>query len=98
MRASRGTLTEPGRDSPYRTRMAAESLRLFREMRDGRHPDGAHVLRARIDMRSPNMNLRDPVMYRIRHAHHHRTADNWGIYPTYDRAHDTSDCIEGVTH
>jgi len=98
MRATRGTLTEPGRDSPYRNRTAAESLRLFREMRDGRHADGAHVLRAKIDMRSPNMNLRDPVMYRIRHAHHHRTGDKWCIYPTYDWAHGTSDCIEGVTH
>jgi glutaminyl-tRNA synthetase len=98
MRASRGTLTEPGRDSPYRTRTPAESLRLFREMRGGKHADGAHVLRARIDMRSPNMNLRDPVMYRIRHAHHHRTGDKWCIYPTYDWAHGTSDCIEGITH
>jgi glutaminyl-tRNA synthetase len=98
IRASRGTLTEPGRDSPYRTRTAAESLRLFREMRGGKHADGAHVLRARIDMRSPNMNLRDPVMYRIRHAHHHRTGDSWCIYPTYDWAHGTSDCIEGITH
>jgi glutaminyl-tRNA synthetase len=98
MRASRGTLTEPGRDSPYRTRVAAESLRLFREMREGKHADGAHVLRARIDMRSPNLNLRDPAMYRIRHAHHHRTGDRWCIYPTYDWAHGTSDCIEGVTH
>ncbi|HET7364996.1 MAG TPA: glutamine--tRNA ligase/YqeY domain fusion protein [Burkholderiales bacterium] len=98
MRASRGTLTEPGRDSPYRTRTTAESLRLFREMRDGKHADGAHVLRARIDMRSPNMNLRDPAMYRIRHAHHHRTGDKWCIYPTYDWAHGLSDCIEGVTH
>jgi len=98
IRASRGTLTEPGRDSPYRTRTPAESLRLFREMRGGKHADGAHVLRARIDMRSPNMNLRDPVMYRIRHAHHHRTGDKWCIYPTYDWAHGTSDCIEGITH
>ena len=96
--ANRGTLTEPGRDSPYRNRPAAESLRLLREMRDGKHPDGAHVLRAKIDMRSPNMNLRDPVMYRIRHAHHHRTGEKWCIYPTYDWAHGTSDCIEGVTH
>ena len=98
MRTSRGTLTEPGRDSPYRTRTPAESLRLFREMRDGKHADGAHVLRARIDMRSPNMNLRDPAMYRIRHAQHHRTGDKWCIYPTYDWAHGLSDCIEGVTH
>jgi glutaminyl-tRNA synthetase len=96
--ASRGTLTEPGRDSPYRNRGAAESLRLLREMRDGKHPDGSHVLRAKIDMRSPNMNLRDPVMYRIRHAYHHRTGSKWCIYPTYDWAHGLSDCIEGVTH
>jgi len=98
MRASRGTLTEPGRDSPYRNRSAAESAKLLGEMRDGKHPDGSHVLRAKIDMRSPNINLRDPVMYRIRHAHHHRTGDKWCIYPTYDWAHGTSDCIEGVTH
>ncbi|MFN2645496.1 MAG: glutamine--tRNA ligase/YqeY domain fusion protein [Burkholderiales bacterium] len=98
MRASRGTLTEPGRDSPYRTRMVSENLRLFREMREGKHADGTHVLRAKIDMRSPNLNLRDPVMYRIRHAHHHRTGDNWCLYPTYDWAHGLSDCIERVTH
>jgi glutaminyl-tRNA synthetase len=98
MRATRGTLTEPGRDSPYRTRMPSENLKLLREMREGRHPDGAHVLRAKIDMRSANLNLRDPVMYRIRHAHHHRTGDQWCIYPTYDWAHGLSDCIEGVTH
>ena len=98
MRATRGTLTEPGKDSPYRTRSAAESVRLLREMRDGKHPDGTHVLRAKIDMRSPNINLRDPVMYRIRHAHHHRTGGKWCIYPTYDWAHGLSDCIEGVTH
>ena len=96
--ANRGTLTEPGRDSAYRNRAAAESRRLLAEMRDGKHADGAHVLRAKIDMRSPNMNLRDPVMYRIRHAHHHRTGDKWCIYPTYDWAHGLSDCIEGVTH
>ncbi|HYR33954.1 MAG TPA: glutamate--tRNA ligase family protein, partial [Burkholderiales bacterium] len=98
IRAARGTLTEPGRDSPYRSRSAAENLRLLREMREGKHPDGSHVLRAKIDMRSPNMNMRDPVMYRIRHAHHHRTGDKWCIYPTYDWAHGTSDCIEGITH
>jgi glutaminyl-tRNA synthetase len=98
IRANRGTLTEPGRDSPYRARSALENLRLFREMGAGKHPDGAHVLRAKIDMRSPNINLRDPVMYRIRHAHHHRTGDKWCIYPTYDWAHGTSDCIEHVTH
>ena len=98
MRATRGTLTEPGKDSPFRNRSAEESLRLFAEMRDGKHPDGSHVLRAKIDMRAANINLRDPVMYRIRHAHHHRTGDKWCIYPTYDWAHGLSDCIEGVTH
>jgi glutaminyl-tRNA synthetase len=98
MRATRGTLTEPGKDSPYRARSAQESLELFAQMRDGKHPDGSHVLRAKIDMRSPNINLRDPVMYRIRHTHHHRTGDRWCIYPTYDWAHGLSDCIEGVTH
>ncbi|HEY5900327.1 MAG TPA: glutamine--tRNA ligase/YqeY domain fusion protein [Burkholderiales bacterium] len=98
MRRSRGTLTEPGANSPFRDRAIEENARLFREMRDGRHADGAHVLRAKIDMRAPNLNLRDPVMYRIRHAHHHRTGDKWCIYPTYDWAHGLSDCIEGVTH
>src|SRR3954464_110174 len=98
MRASRGTLTEPGRDSPSRNRTVAENQRLFREMREGKHADGTHVLRAEIDWPSPNTTLRDPVMYRIRHAHHHRTGDKWCIYPTYDWAHGTSDCIEGVTH
>src|SRR6185436_11975750 len=98
IRANRGTLTEPGKDSPYRERSSQESLKLFSEMRDGKHADGAHVVRAKIDMRSPNMNLRDPVMYRIRHAQHHRTGDKWCIYPTYDWAHGLSDCIEGITH
>jgi len=95
---NRGTLTEPGKDSRYRNRPVSESLLLLREMREGKHADGSHVLRAKIDMRSPNMNLRDPVMYRIRHAHHHRTGDKWCIYPTYDWAHGLSDCIENVTH
>ena len=95
---NRGTLTEPGKDSRYRHRPVSESLLLLREMREGKHPDGSHVLRAKIDMRSPNMNLRDPVMYRIRHAHHHRTGGSWCIYPTYDWAHGLSDCIENVTH
>ncbi|MBV9360287.1 MAG: glutamine--tRNA ligase, partial [Betaproteobacteria bacterium] len=95
---NRGTLTQPGKDSRYRNRPVSESLLLLREMREGKHPDGSHVLRAKIDMRSPNMNLRDPVMYRIRHAHHHRTGDKWCIYPTYDWAHGLSDCIENVTH
>jgi len=98
IRAQRGTLTSPGIDSPYRNRSAAESLRLFEEMKAGKHADGALVLRAKIDMRSPNINLRDPVMYRIRHAEHHRTGAKWCIYPTYDWAHGTSDCIEGITH
>ena len=98
MRASRGTLTEPGRDSPWRKRGIAENLELLRAMRDGKFKDGAHVLRAKIDMRSPNINMRDPVMYRIRHAHHHRTGDQWRIYPTYDWAHGLSDCIERVSH
>jgi glutaminyl-tRNA synthetase len=98
IRANRGTLTESGKNSPFRERPAAESLRLFEEMKQGRHADGTHVVRAKIDMRSPNMNLRDPVMYRIRHAEHHRTGSEWCIYPTYDWAHGLSDCIEGISH
>jgi glutaminyl-tRNA synthetase len=98
MRAGRGSFTEPGRDSPYRGRPAAESLRLFREMREGRHPDGAHVLRARIDMASPNINLRDPVIYRIRRAAHHRTGERWCIYPLYTYAHPIEDAVERITH
>jgi glutaminyl-tRNA synthetase len=98
MRTYRGTLTEPGRPSPYRERPAAESRDLFRRMRAGEFPDGAHVLRARIDMASPNLNMRDPVLYRIRRATHHRTGDAWCIYPMYDFAHPLSDAIEGITH
>jgi glutaminyl-tRNA synthetase len=98
IRAYRGTLTEPGRNSPYRDRSADESLDLFRRMRNAEFPDGAHVLRARIDMASPNMNMRDPTLYRIRHATHHRTGDAWCLYPTYDYAHPISDAIEGITH
>ncbi|HVB49685.1 MAG TPA: glutamine--tRNA ligase/YqeY domain fusion protein [Burkholderiales bacterium] len=98
MREYRGTLTEHGRHSPYRERPAADSMRLLREMREGRHPDGAHVLRAKIDMTSGNINLRDPVMYRIRHAAHHRTGTRWCIYPTYDWAHGVSDALENITH
>ena len=98
IRANRGTLTEPGRDSPWRKRGVEDNLELFRDMRADKFEDGTHVLRAKIDMRSPNINLRDPVMYRIRHAHHHRTGDRWCIYPTYDWAHGLSDCIEGITH
>jgi glutaminyl-tRNA synthetase len=98
MRAARGTLTEPGRDSPYRNRTPAENLDLFRRMRAGEFPNGACVLRAKIDMASGNMNLRDPVLYRILHAEHPRTGGQWCIYPTYDYAHGQSDAIEGVTH
>ncbi len=98
MAAARGSFTEPGKDSPWRGRTVEENLALFRDMRAGKFPDGAHALRAKIDMRSPNINLRDPVMYRIRHAHHHRTGDRWCIYPTYDWAHGLSDAVERVTH
>ncbi|MGE0259194.1 MAG: glutamine--tRNA ligase/YqeY domain fusion protein [Alphaproteobacteria bacterium] len=98
IRAARGTLTEPGRDSPYRDRAPAENLDLFRRMRAGDFPNGARVLRAKIDMASGNMNLRDPVLYRILHAAHPRTGAKWRIYPTYDFAHGQSDAIEGVTH
>ena len=98
IRDYRGTLTQPGRNSPYRDRPAEESLTLFGRMRAGEFPDGAHVLRARIDMASGNINMRDPTLYRIRHATHHRTGDAWKIYPTYDYAHPISDAIEGITH
>ena len=94
----RGTLTEAGRNSPHRTRDVEENLALFGQMRAGACPDGAHVLRAKIDMASPNINMRDPTLYRIRHVTHHRTGDAWCIYPTYDFAHPLSDAIEGVTH
>ncbi len=94
----RGTLTGPGRNSPHRERDVTENLDLFRRMRAGEFADGAHVLRAKIDMAAPNMNMRDPTLYRIRHATHHRTGDAWCIYPTYDYAHPISDAIEGVTH
>jgi glutaminyl-tRNA synthetase len=98
IREHRGTLTEPGRDSPWRDRPAAESLDLFERMRRGEFANGARVLRARIDMASPNINLRDPVLYRIVHAVHPRTSDAWCVYPTYDFAHGQSDAIEGITH
>jgi glutaminyl-tRNA synthetase len=98
MRASRGTLTEPGKNSPYRDRTVEESLDLFRRMRAGEFPNGARVLRAKIDMASGNINLRDPVLYRILHASHPRTGTQWCIYPSYDYAHGQSDAIEGVTH
>jgi len=97
-RRHRGTFTEAGTESPYRTRSVEENLDLFRRMRAGEFPDGAHVLRAKIDMASPNINLRDPVLYRIRHARHYRTGDAWCIYPSYDYAHPLSDAIEGITH
>ena len=98
IRAGRGTLTQPGQNSPFRDRPSTKSLQLFKEMREGRHPDGSLVLRAKIDMASPNMNMRDPVLYRIRHAHHHRTGNTWCIYPLYDFAHPLSDAIEGISH
>ncbi len=98
MRRNRGTLTEPGRPSPWRERPAAESLARFREMRDGRHADGSMVLRAKIDMASPNINLRDPAIYRIRRAAHHRTGDAWCIYPMYTYAHPVEDALERITH
>jgi len=98
MREYRGTLTTPGKDSPYRNRSIDESLDLFSRMKQGEFKDGSRVLRARIDMSSPNMNMRDPVMYRILHAEHHRTGSKWCIYPTYDWAHGLEDSIESVTH
>ncbi len=98
MREHRGTLTEPGRNSPYRDRTTEENLDLFRRMRAGEYPDGTHVLRARIDMASPNINMRDPTLYRIRHDDHHRTGNAWCIYPSYDYAHPISDALEGITH
>ncbi|MFM1787537.1 MAG: hypothetical protein RLZZ166_4 [Pseudomonadota bacterium] len=98
MRARRGTLTQAGQNSPYRDRSIDENLDLFRRMKAGEFPDGAHILRAKINMASPNMNLRDPVLYRIRHTEHHRTGKTWCIYPLYDYAHPLSDAIEGITH
>jgi glutaminyl-tRNA synthetase len=96
--AMKGTPTEPGRESPYRNRSAAENLELFKQMREGKFKDGEKVLRAKVDMSAPNMHMRDPIIYRIRHAHHHRTGDTWCIYPMYDFAHGQSDSIEQVTH
>lgn len=98
MKEYRGTLTEPGKESPYRDRSVEENLRLFEEMREGKYADGEKVLRAKIDMASPNMNMRDPVIYRIAHATHHRTGDKWCIYPMYDFAHPLEDAVEGITH
>ncbi len=98
IRLYRGTLTEPGRESPHRTRSVEDNLRLFSRMRAGEFEEGAHVLRAKINMASPNINLRDPTLYRIRRAPHHRTGAAWAIYPTYDFAHPLSDALEGITH
>jgi glutaminyl-tRNA synthetase len=98
VRAHRGTLSEPGKNSPYRNRTVEENLDLFERMEQGEFPDGARTLRAKIDMASPNINLRDPVMYRIKHAEHHRSGDRWCIYPSYDYTHGQSDSIEGITH
>jgi glutaminyl-tRNA synthetase len=98
VRATRGSLTEHGVESPYRSRSVDENLELFREMRDGKHPDGSHLLRAKIDMKSPNINMRDPALYRIKHAEHHRTGDKWSIYPMYSYAHPIEDALENITH
>ena len=98
MRLTRGTLTEAGKNSPWRDRPIAENLQLFREMRDGKHADGSMVLRAKIDMASPNINMRDPAIYRIKRAHHHNTGDKWCIYPMYTYAHPLEDAVEGITH
>ncbi len=95
MREYRGSLTEPGKPSPYRDRSVEENLRLFQDMRDGKFADGSKTLRAKIDMASPNMNLRDPAIYRIVRAHHHRQGDTWCIYPLYDFAHPIQDALEG---
>jgi glutaminyl-tRNA synthetase len=98
IRQYRGTLTEPGRESPYRNRSTQENLELFESMRAGTFEEGTQVLRAKIDMTSPNVNMRDPTLYRIRRVTHHRTGEKWVLYPTYDFAHPLSDSIEGVTH
>ena len=98
MREYRGTLTEPGKESPYRNRSVEENMKLFEEMRDGKYKDGEKVLRAKIDMASPNINMRDPVIYRVAHMTHHNTGDKWCIYPMYDFAHPIEDAIEGITH
>ena len=98
IREYRGTLREPGRESPHRNRPVEENLDMFARMRAGGYPDGAHVLRAKIDMASPNVNMRDPILYRVRRAHHHRTGDAWCLYPMYDYAHPLSDAFERITH
>src|SRR5690606_26390480 len=96
--ATKGNLTEPGKNSPYRDRSVEENLQLFAEMKEGKYKDGEKVLRAKIDMAHPNLLMRDPLMYRIKHAHHHRTGDKWCIYPIYDFAHGQSDSIDHITH
>ena len=98
MREYRGTLTQPGKESPYRNRSAQENMDLFERMKAGEFADGTKVLRAKIDMASPNLNMRDPAIYRIVKAPHHRTGDQWVIYPMYDFAHPLEDAFEGVTH
>jgi glutaminyl-tRNA synthetase len=98
MREYRGTLNSPGKDSPYRERSIDENRTLFMEMKEGRYKDGEKVLRAKIDMSSPNINMRDPILYRVSHMYHHNTKDKWCIYPMYDFAHPIEDAIEGVTH
>ncbi len=98
MRECRGTLPEPGKESPYRNRNIEDNLRLFEEMRQGKHPDGSLTLRAKIDMASPNINMRDPVIYRVLRAHHHRQGDKWCIYPMYDFAHPIEDAVEKISH
>ena len=98
MRATRGNLTEHGIASPHRSRSVEENLKLFAEMREGRHADGAHVLRAKIDMKSPNIDMRDPTLYRIKNAEHHRTGNAWHIYPMYSYAHPIEDALENITH
>ena len=98
IREYRGTLTEPGKNSPYRDRSVEENLQMFRDMRDGKYEDGTKVLRAKIDMASPNINMRDPVIYRVAHMTHHNTGDQWCIYPMYDFAHPIEDAVEHITH
>ena len=98
MREYRGTLSTPGKESPYRNRSVEENLDLFERMKAGEFPDGSKTLRAKIDMASPNINMRDPVLYRISHSTHHTTGDKWCIYPMYDFAHPLEDAIEGITH
>ena len=98
IRQYRGTLTEPGKESPYRERSVEENLKLFEEMKEGKYEDGEKVLRAKIDMASPNINMRDPIIYRVAHMTHHRTGDEWCIYPMYDFAHPIEDAVEGITH